>query len=139
MRKLLALVAATLVFALAAGGSAAQTKVVYHFSDGLEQAVNGLRNIANHLEVDPKATIVAVTHARGVDFLMEGAKTSGGYPFELTVQQLKAQGVKFVVCEITLRNRKLDKKQFIDEAGFVPSGVVELAKLQSQGYAYIKP
>jgi hypothetical protein len=47
--------------------------------------------------------------------------------------------VRFEICEITLKNRKLSKDQFIQEADFTPSGVVRLAKLQQQGYAYIKP
>jgi uncharacterized protein len=114
-------------------------QIAYHYSEGLEQAVNGLRNMGNHLEVDPKAKLVAVTHARGVDFLMEGAKTTGGYPFELLVQELRAKGVRFQVCEITLRNRKLRKDQFIAEVEFVASGVVQLARLQRDGHAYIKP
>ena len=47
--------------------------------------------------------------------------------------------MKFQICEITLKNRDLKKEQFILEAEFTPSGVVRLAKLQKQGYAYIKP
>jgi intracellular sulfur oxidation DsrE/DsrF family protein len=47
--------------------------------------------------------------------------------------------VKFEVCEITLKNRALKREQFISEAAFTQSGVVRLAKLQLQGYAYIKP
>ena len=48
-------------------------------------------------------------------------------------------GGKFEVCEITLKNRGLKKEQFIEEADFTPSGVVRIAKLQKQGFAYIKP
>ncbi|MEX2151088.1 MAG: hypothetical protein WD793_12815, partial [Steroidobacteraceae bacterium] len=40
----------------------AEDKVVYHVNDTEEQAVNALRNIGNHLEVNPKARIVVVTH-----------------------------------------------------------------------------
>jgi uncharacterized protein len=47
--------------------------------------------------------------------------------------------VKFEVCEITLQNRSLKREQFIPEASFTPSGVVRLTKLQTQGYAYLKP
>ena len=43
------------------------------------------------------------------------------------------------ICEITLKNRGLDKNKFIQEADFVPSGVVRITRLQGQGYAYIKP
>ena len=130
---------AVLMLSLAAPGARAQEKVVYHFDSGLEQATRGLRNINNHLEVDPKAKIVAVTHADGVDFLMEGAKDRLG-PFDARVQDLMGRGVKFEVCEITLRNRKLKKDQFILGVEFVPSGVVQITHLQQkEGYAYLKP
>ncbi len=118
----------------------APDKVVYHLSDGLAQASNGLRNIGNHLEVNPKAKIVVVAHAQGVDFLMNGAIDRNGNPYDISVQDLKSRGVEFQVCLITLRNRKLKKEQFIEEASFVPSGVAQIAKLQQrEGYAYIKP
>ena len=130
---------AFLSLAFFSAGACAQDKVVYHFDSGLEQATKGLRNISNHLEVDPKAKIVAVTHANGVDFLMEGAKDRFG-PYDARVQDLMARGVKFQVCEITLRNRKLKKEQFILGVEFVPSGVVQIAHLQQrEGYAYLKP
>jgi hypothetical protein len=114
-------------------------KVVYHISDW-HNATAALRNVNNHLEVDPKAKIVVVTHANGVDFLMEGRKDANGNPYNVSVEELTARGVKFDVCEITLRNRKLDRKQFIPEVSFVPSGVVEITHLQQrEGYAYLKP
>ncbi len=52
---------AILALSLAASASRAQEKAVYHFDSGLEQATKGLRNINNHLEVDPKARLIAVT------------------------------------------------------------------------------
>jgi intracellular sulfur oxidation DsrE/DsrF family protein len=114
-------------------------KVVYHVNDAVN-ATAALRNIGNHLEVNPQAKIVVVTHAQGVDFLMEGAKDKNGNPYNVAVETLAAQGVTFDVCEITLKNRKLDRKQFIPESVFVPSGVAEIAKLQARGgFAYIKP
>ena len=115
-------------------------KVVYHVNDAGLQAVGTLRNIGNHLEVNPKAHIVVVTHAQGVDFLMDGAKDRNGNPYNIRVEELKAQGIKFDVCEITLRNRSMTKKQFIPEATFVPSGVAEITRLQQrEGYAYLRP
>jgi len=130
---------AALVLALAASAAWAQDKVVYHFDGGLSQATAGLRNIYNQLEVDPKAKIVAVAHADGVLFLMEGAKDRLG-PYDARVQDLMSQGVKFQVCEITLRNLKLKKDQFIIGVEFVPSGVVQITHLQQkEGYAYLKP
>ena len=147
MKSLFALVLAA-SFALAGcagtGGSLANPvgpdKVVYHLNEGLPQATNGLRNIRNHLEVNPKAQIVVIAHAQGVDYLMKGKKDANGNPYETIVQDLKSQGVKFEICEITLRNRKLSKDMFIEEGIFVPSGVAEITRLQQrEGYAYLRP
>lgn len=129
----------TFVLLLAANGAWAQDKVVYHFDNTAAQGLKGLRNIRNHLDVDPTARITVVTHAEGVDMLMEGAKAMGNVDYASLVSALKARGVVFEVCEITLKNRGLTKEQFIQEADFTPSGVVRIAKLQGQGYAYIKP
>ena len=126
-------------FALLSAAAAAQDTVVYHIDNTANQALKGLRNIRNHLDTDPGAKITVVTHADGVDFLMEGAKDPNGGAFAGPVAALVARGVKFEICEITLRNRNLKKEQFIQEADFTPSGVVRLAKLQKEGAAYIKP
>lgn len=130
---------AALTLSLFASLSWAQEKAVYHFDGGVEQATKGLRNINNHLEVDPKARLIAVAHADGVDFLMEGAKDRLGL-FDARVQDLIGRGVKFQVCELTLRLRGLKKDQFILGVEFVPSGVVQITHLQQkEGYAYLKP
>ncbi len=131
---------AVVAASLAAPGTAlAQDPVVYHIDDAAAQGLKGLRNIRNHLDVDPTAKITVVTHANGVDFLMEGAKDPSGGAFAGPVSALVARGVRFEICEITLRNRNLKKEQFIQEAEFTPSGVVRIAKLQKAGSAYIKP
>ena len=117
----------------------AQDRVAYHIDDASTQGLKGLRNIRNHLDTDPSARITVVTHANGVDFLLEGAKDVNGSAFAGPVAALVARGVKFEVCEITLKNRNLKKEQFIQEAEFTPSGVVRLTKLQVAGHAYIKP
>ena len=130
---------AGLALALAAAGAAAQDKVVYHINDTASQALGGLRNLKNHLDTDPRAQITVVTHATGVDFLMQDAKDRNGNPHEIAVQELVRRGVRFEVCEITLKNRNLKREQFIAEATYTPSGVVRLARLQAQQYAYIKP
>lgn len=145
MHVLKQLAAATAVVATLAGCAGAPSapgreKVVYHINQGNEQATDGLRNIRNQLSVNKDARIVVVTHARGVDFLMKGAQDRNGNPFQVTVEQLKEQGVEFRVCEITLTGRNLKKDQFIEEASFVPSGVGEVTRLQQrEGFAYLKP
>jgi intracellular sulfur oxidation DsrE/DsrF family protein len=141
-RKLLAAAAAAcaLIAGCAGIGAEPRDKVVYHINDGFAQASNGLRNVGNHLEVNPNAKIIVVTHAQGVDFLMKGAKDKNGAKYEDLVERLVQRGVQFDVCEITLRNRKMTKDQFIEYVKFVPSGVAEVTRLQQrEGYAYLRP
>jgi len=115
-------------------------KVVYHISDTEQQTKLALQYIRNHLEVNPKAKIVVVTHALGVDFLREGLRDKNGNPYNVPVEDLDFRGVRFLVCGITLRERKMKQSEFIPEAKFVPSGVAEIARLQQrEGYAYIRP
>jgi intracellular sulfur oxidation DsrE/DsrF family protein len=144
MSKLAAMFVAVLIAGCAFTGDknapVGDDRVVYHINAGLEQATNGLRNVRNHLEVNPRARIVLVAHAQGVDYLMKDRKDANGNPYETIVQDLKSQGVRFDVCEITLRNRKLKREQFIEEVTFVPSGVAEITRLQQrEGYAYLRP
>ena len=131
--------AAALTLALAATAAFAQDQVVYHFDNAAAQGLKGLRNMRNHIETDASAKITVVTHAEGIDMLMEGAKAANGTEYAPLVSALKSRGVKFEICEITLKNRNLKKEQFIQEADFTPSGVVRIAKLQHGGAAYIKP
>ncbi|HMN56281.1 MAG TPA: hypothetical protein PKE15_03460, partial [Ottowia sp.] len=74
-------------------------KVVYHIDDAAHQATKGLRNIRNHLDVAPTTQIIVVTHADGVDFLMEGAKDAKNpnIDYASLVSALKARGVRFEV------------------------------------------
>lgn len=137
--QILALVAG---WALACGLALAQDKIVYHIDNTEQQATKGLRNLRNHLDVAPQTQIAVVTHANGVDFLMEGArdKANPDIDYGSLVSALKARGVRFEVCEITLKNRNLKKEQFSLDAEFTPSGVVRIGQLQvRERYGYIKP
>jgi uncharacterized protein len=142
-KRLSALFSSVLIsFALLPSTALAQDKVVYHIDDAAAQATKGLRNIRNHLDIAPETKIIVVTHANGVDFLMDGAKDdknpSVDYPS--LVSALRARGVSFEICEITLRNRNLKKEQFNLDATFTPSGVARIGQLQSrERFAYIKP
>jgi intracellular sulfur oxidation DsrE/DsrF family protein len=126
---------------LSAGSALAQSSVVYHIDNAAMQGLKGLRNIRNHLDVAPTTKIVVVTHAEGVDLLIDGAKDEKNtVEYAPLVAALKSRGVRFEVCEITLKNRKLTKDLFILDADFTPSGVVRIADLQFQNrYAYVKP
>ncbi len=144
-RSFLAVAGAACAIALGAGwtvpASAAEptSKVVYHVNDA-DNATAAMRNIRNHLNAEPGAKIVVVTHGKGIDFLLDGAEDKNKNPYNVTVQGLKGQGVEFKVCNNTLVSRKIDKSKVIPEADIVPSGVAEIGKLQYQDkYVYLKP
>lgn len=142
MKFLVRLMAVLAAAVLMAGAVHAQDTVVYHFDNSDAQATKGLRNIRNHLDVAPETKIVVVGHAEGVDFMMEGARDKKNPDIEYgpLISALKARGVRFEVCEITMKLRNLKKDQFVMDAEFTPSGVVRIAQLQARDhYAYIKP
>ena len=142
MKHFFKIVLMMVVFVASTGFALAQDKVVYHIDNAEIQATKGLRNVRNHLDTAPDTKIVVVTHANGVDFLMEGAKDKANpnINYAALVSDLKARGVKFEVCEITLKNRDLNKNLFILDADFTPSGVARIGQLQSrEKFAYIKP
>lgn len=142
MKHIIRLIAGGLLGLLFSFSAVAQegAKVVYHLDAGLEQATKGLRNVKNHLDVAPQTKIVVVAHAKGVDFLLDGAKDAAGNPYNIPVETLAARGVEFRVCEITLKSNKIDPKRLLPETKLVPSGVVEITKLQAkEGFAYLKP
>jgi hypothetical protein len=142
MNRIAAFFTALMASFLVWGSALAQDKVIYHIDNAEAQATKGLRNVRNHLDVAPDTKIVVVTHADGVDFLMEGAKDkkNPNIDYASLVSALKSRGVRFEVCEITLRNRNLKKDQFIMDAEFTPSGVARIGQLQQrEKFAYIKP
>ena len=142
MKLIFKVIAVNMSLILSMGLAYAQDKAVYHIDHAETQATKGLRNIRNHLDVAPDTKIIVVTHANGVDFLMDGAKDKANpnIDYSALVSDLKARGVKFEVCEITLKNRNLNKNQFILDAEFTPSGVARIGQLQSrEKFAYIKP
>ena len=139
-RTLLAFVAAASISLAWAAGKDEPIKVVYHFDAGMEQATKGLRNIKNHLDVDATTKIVVVAHAQGVQFLLDGATNPTGNPYNIPVEELAARGVEFRVCEITLKANKIDPKKLLPQTKLVPSGVVEIGRLQAkEGFVYLKP
>jgi intracellular sulfur oxidation DsrE/DsrF family protein len=130
-------------------------KVVYHadFSDprrfsALLTSVNNMVNYYENEMVDYDVRIVFVAH--GIRFVTDDKLS--GTPFtedsELSERRenLKGRlsslnevkGVKLELCDITRSQVKLDSGQLYEGVTSVPSGVVQLAKLQHDGFAYIK-
>ena len=115
-------------------------KVVYHLTEGIDQAAHAMGNIRNHLQSDPTVKIVVVGNGPGIDFMLEGAKDRNGNPFDATIEDLVSKGVKFRVCGNTLTAGRIDRSRVLPEATIVPAGVAEVARLEArEGYVYLRP
>ena len=129
-------------------------KVVYHINyDNPKAQTGALRNIQNHINAvgAENLDLKVVLHGNGLALLLEPASLEKLGKFKhanatdqmtARISGLKDQGVKFNVCGNTINGRKVDYMNDlydVSEEDIVPSGVAEVAKLQSQGYAYIKP
>ncbi len=127
-------------------------KVVYHVNYyGAKQEAGALRNIQNHINAvgAENLDLKVVLHGNGLAMLLDPAalksskmkEANGDDVMTAKVASLKDQGVQFQICANTLKGSKVTLNDLYDasEGDVVPSGVAQLAILQSQGYAYIKP
>ena len=152
MHKVLAIVTVGLL-AIGATGCATmfgekQQKVVYHINyDDTKELTGAMRNVQNHINAvcgqgqscKDKLDLRVVMHGKGVDLLKQ-ANTDPD--MQQKVISLKKQGIAFNVCANTLKGKNINYKNDlfdVSEKDIVPSGVAELAKLQGEGFAYVKP
>ena len=110
-------------------------KIVFQFTnavDTLQQKAfaNQLKNLTDHW---PKAKYEVVIYNMGLEFVM-----STKSKHIAAIKALHAKGVRFVVCENTMKNRKITKEQLIPEVEYVPAGIAEIVEKQEQDWSYIK-
>lgn len=120
-------------------------KVVYHINyvggEDDKKYRGAMRNIQNHINAvgAENLDLKVVLHGNGVTLLRSAVSNQ---KLQMDVTSLKSQNVSFHVCNNTLVGRKISYENDLFEVfddDIVPSGVAELAHLQQQGYAYIKP
>ena len=117
-------------------------KVIYHNDgggpDNAAYFKRMLNSIKNHIEAVGKdhIEIRVVDHSAGVD-LFQIAQTDKLLAGQ--IDYLRAQGVRFLICANTLKERQIDWHTLygIKEDDIVPSGAAELARLQGMGFVYI--
>jgi intracellular sulfur oxidation DsrE/DsrF family protein len=145
MKKFAAVVIALVAFGAGLGlvQAAEKThKAVYHLnSKDIETQKDVLRNAQNHINATgkDKTDLRIVMHAGGVQLMKNALKDP---EMKSSIDNLKLQGVSFNICAKTLERGKIDyKKDLYDvkQSDLVPSGVAEIAILQSKGFAYVKP
>lgn len=115
-------------------------KVVFEVtSDGAEKWLGALRNVEN-AQKSLGATageFVVVAHGKGLGLLL--AKNAAENPeMKTKLEKLHADGVLFAACENTMRRDKVEKKDLVEHATTVDSGVGEVIRKQGEGYSYIR-
>jgi intracellular sulfur oxidation DsrE/DsrF family protein len=140
---------------VATGGEGyTKQKVVYHINnDNPKQQTGALRNIQNHINAVGKENLDlrVVMHGNGLSLILlpEALEHTKGFKHanadaqrQAAVDNLKIQGVQFKICANTVKGRNVNAEEDLydfTQSDVVPSGVAELAHLQSQGFTYIKP
>ncbi|CAA6811475.1 MAG: Blr3520 protein homolog, hypothetical protein [uncultured Thiotrichaceae bacterium] len=139
---------------LAANERYGKQKVVYHINyDDPKKQTGTLRNVQNHINAvgADNLDLKVVLHGNGLallvlpDALADLPKFKHGNANDVmaaTIDTLKGQGVEFAVCANTVKGRDINTEDHlynVEESDVVPSGVAELAHLQSQGYVYMRP
>jgi uncharacterized protein len=127
---------ATTQLALAQTAAPAKAKVVFQVSDGdagkWNLALNNAKNVQQELGAG-KVDIEIVAYGPGIGMLKADATISN------RVDEAVKSGIKVVACENTMINQKLTKADMNANISYVPAGVVELMRLHSEGWAYIRP
>jgi intracellular sulfur oxidation DsrE/DsrF family protein len=109
-------------------------RIVFQFTnaDTMQQKAftKQLQNITDYW---PNVKIEVVLYNKGLEYLMTD------FSKHITeIEALKAKGVNFVVCENTMKQRKIDKSKFIQSATYIPAGIIEIVEKQEQGWSYVK-
>ena len=103
-------------------------------------ALNNAANIVAHYKkLGDKVIVEVVTFGPGLHMLRDDTS-----PVKQRIQQsaLETPEITFAACANTQANMARQEGKeitLLSEAKMTPSGVVRLAELQGQGYAYIRP
>ncbi len=133
-RTLLILTLILASLATLAQDGARQHRIVMQLTSGDTLAhKNLMKQFKNMLEAAPTARIEVVCHGPGMDLLMTDRSIVRG-----KLKEFAAQGVTFLACNNTIRERQLDHAKVIPEAGHVKAGIIHIMERQEDGWSYIK-
>jgi intracellular sulfur oxidation DsrE/DsrF family protein len=160
LSRLLILIAGVLAFAAPlraqeAAPAESVEKVVYHadFADPrrFSAMLASINNMVTVYQQDLKEYDVRIVFvAHGIRFVTADPLTGTPFAEDAALKARKkellervkslheTQGVKLELCEITRESARLDPGKLLPGVVRVPSGVVRLAELQHQGFAYLK-
>ncbi len=134
MKKILfSFVIAMSVFS-AAFSQEKKLKVVWDVADADTATTAGVfRQVNNALSLVPDLEIEVVFHGPAIYNMVKDSTV-----FASRIVIAKQKGVQLSVCNNSMKRLKVDASQLVQEAGVVPSAVVELIKRQAEGWSYLK-
>ena len=101
--------------------------------DSLDQKAV-MRWIREVTTASPEAEVEVVMYARGFELVMPERSAV----IADVREAMKNPRVAFKVCEIALRNNKVERNQLLPGVQTVPDGIYELVAKQQDGWGYIK-
>lgn len=130
-------------------------KVVYHIdyydTERVSATLASINNMVNYyqealLEYDVRIVFLGAGIRYTTADSLKGSPFSENKLFKKRKNEIlqrviginEVQEVKLELCDITRTALNLDKDKLLPGVELVPSGVVRLAELQEQGFAYIK-
>jgi len=136
MKKILVLLAfLSSTYAFAQTDNGEKHKIVFQFVSGDTLSQHSLvNNLKNLREGWPKAAVEVVFHGNGI-FMVMDEKTK--YAKELEDFAVK-KDIKLVVCENTMKQKKIVKSQLLPFVSTVPMAIAEIVVKQEQGWTYLK-
>jgi intracellular sulfur oxidation DsrE/DsrF family protein len=108
-------------------------RVVVHVPDAARvgQALNNIRNLLDDL---PGGIEVAlVLNGDAVESLVPASPHAGA------MRALLERDVRIRACARSLRNHGLGDARLVEGVETVPGGVAEVVRLESEGFAYLRP
>jgi intracellular sulfur oxidation DsrE/DsrF family protein len=102
--------------------------------DSLLTAVNNITNL--YKAVNPAECSVCIL-ANGPAVKLFQKENTMTYAADL--DKVKQSGVRFLLCRNSLQNFKIKEDSLVMDCEVIPAAIVELIRLQQNGYAYVKP
>lgn len=122
--------------AFAQQAAAKRNRIVVQMSDAdpakWNLALNNIRNLQEDVGA-ANVDIELVAYGPGIGMLKMDA------PVAQRVADATKAGVKVLACENTMKGQKLVKEDMNASIGYVPAGVTEIMKKQTEGWAYLRP
>ena len=100
-------------------------------SQQFEALLNNLENVRKAL--GPQTEMLVVAHGPGLGLVQKTNTQSAE-----RMKALADQGVVFAACQNTMKRKKLTREDLLPFATTVDSGVAEVVRRQTTGWAYIK-